>query len=159
MGSPPLTRGTQKRSERMTLYLRITPAYAGNTFLLRIQFRSSKDHPRLRGEHKEYFSGKQREEGSPPLTRGTPGVPGKCRSQPRITPAYAGNTSPSCRPHGRLWDHPRLRGEHAVLVIFLFPFTGSPPLTRGTRHLRRFCLRTVGITPAYAGNTRRKAMW
>ena len=71
----------------------------------------------------------------------------------RITPAYAGNTPLSDARFLITWDHPRLRGEHLLVMGFDIVLVGSPPHTRGT-----LCVIAVngvksGITPAYAGNT------
>ena len=95
-----------------------------------------RDHPRIRGEHRDVMR-------ILPLSVG-------------IIPAYAGNTgawrSPAefvlgSSPHTRgtpswaitslpiTWDHPRIRGEHSPLSIF-----------HGMN---------TGIIPAYAGNTMR----
>ena len=51
-------------------------------------------------------------------------------------------------------DHPRLRGEHIKRGTKLDCMEGSPPPTRGTRKQRFNNIRTVRITPAYAGNTK-----
>ena len=61
------------------------------------------------------------------------------------------------------WDHPRLRGEYHGLYPFVLDTLGSPPLTRGIpRHAEKVQF-FAGITPAYAGNTRRRecqrVMW
>ena len=91
--------------------------------------------------------------GSPPLTRGTliGWICGCCIGG--ITPAYAGNTRryPLC-PLG-IQDHPRLRGEHSMHSFVDRPFSGSPPLTRGTHFMKILSDLSNRITPAYAGNT------
>ena len=113
-GSSPHTRGTPSASSRATS--------------------STRDHPRIRGEHK---------------ARGVLGNRGA-----GIIPAYAGNTKPvfdsvnmrrGSSPHTRgtpctcasctyrPWDHPRIRGEQC-----------PPPVAVGVSR---------GIIPAYAGNT------
>ncbi len=71
LGSPPPMRGTRKNLIENVLDLRITPAYAGNTWIFHRQMFSSQDHPRLCGEH--YFSNLFRYsvKGSPPPMRGT----------------------------------------------------------------------------------------
>ena len=71
-GSPPLTRGILACGMITAGVVRITPAYAGNTFLRLIRGAPIQDHPRLRGE---YVMGAFRR--------------GKLSG---ITPAYAGNT-------------------------------------------------------------------
>ena len=52
-GSPPLTRGTLKSVIFFPALWRITPAYAGNTEATTRDMSQTKDHPRLRGEHRE----------------------------------------------------------------------------------------------------------
>ena len=155
MGSPPLTRGTQKRSERMTLYLRITPAYAGNTKSISAASSVRRDHPRLRGEHREFPASVAVSLGSPPLTRGTLLLPAARMGDFGITPAYAGNTLFLSFFFSPLQDHPRLRGEHDTCADFACVRLGSPPLTRGTPAARQCGNRHNGITPAYAGNTKK----
>ena len=71
----------------------------------------------------------------------------------RITPAYAGNTDCFYMYRDRVWDHPRLRGEHFDEEKRTIHIQGSPPPTRGTRKIPVIQFVAVGITPAYAGNT------
>ena len=70
-GSPPPTRGTRACILFCVLALRITPAYAGNTFTHLCIRSGVKDHPRLRGEHKSGAAKNIGRAGSPPPTRGT----------------------------------------------------------------------------------------
>ena len=112
LGSPPPTRGTLLPPISFNQFIRITPAYAGNTtytfnFLLLL-----KDHPRLRGEHLRPSVLCPNSPGSPPPTRGTHSRMEFFRFSGGITPAYAGNTICSSAVAGSVWDHPRLRGEH-----------------------------------------------
>ena len=92
--------------------------------------------------------------GSPPPTRGTPSCPLSSFSSSGITPAYAGNTRIKTRVQRLPRDHPRLRGEHVIFLIYLIPHVGSPPPTRGTLVCRAVLVAFSGITPAYAGNTK-----
>ena len=50
-------------------------------------------------------------------------------------------------------DHPRIRGEYKEILEISFPFTGSPPHTRGIRANPAVITADMRITPAYAGNT------
>ena len=131
----------------------ITPAYAGNTLIKLKVSVFTRDHPRLRGEHYNYRYLRGLGEGSPPPTRGTPIVSLFHSIQPRITPAYAGNTSIRRNRIPLYQDHPRLRGEHFISSIIIIMLPGSPPPTRGTQYLNDRCMFLPGITPAYAGNT------
>ena len=71
----------------------------------------------------------------------------------RITPAYAGKTSPHTHQTVLGQDHPRIRGKDWFRYYYLATNEGSPPHTRERRTrkiLRQECTR---ITPAYAGKT------
>ena len=75
---------------------------------------------------------------------------------PRITPACAGNSvlqSVFFKVHR---DHPRLRGEQNCCFPHICPFTGSPPLARGTVLPKRTGAYASLITPACAGNSYQK---
>ena len=89
---------------------------------------------------------------SPPLARGTPVYLLKSVHRPGITPARAGNTSGRGIPFLRLWDHPRLRGEHNREQMEAERKAGSPPPARGTLRWIHNASKSTGITPARAGN-------
>ena len=156
LGDHPRIRGEHVAApDAVVLVPGIIPAYAGNTARMAAQAAAlagssphtrgtrcgrrsasfhSWDHPRIRGEHETA------------LAVGHLGL--------GIIPAYAGNTvhyeatpraNRGSSPHTRgtlrwhpfrylvCWDHPRIRGEHALGQV-----DGAPVL---------------GIIPAYAGNT------
>ena len=134
-------------------YIRIIPAYAGSTNLLRGNVGGAMDHPRIRGEHEDIDERYLEMTGSSPHTRGAP--PNR-RRHPRslaIIPAYAGSTREAAGTGTARWDHPRIRGEHAERHDPKGNFTGSSPHTRGA--LPEVARRNgeVGIIPAYAGST------
>ena len=54
---------------------------------------------------------------------------------------------------GPCGDHPRVCGEHDVLVDYDICHTGSSPRMRGTQTGELEVDKTTGIIPAYAGNT------
>ena len=56
-----------------------------------------KDHPRIRGDNLEKSSFK--------------------RIISRITPAFAGITSPGMLPKGKIEDHPRIRGDNLLISL------------------------------------------
>ena len=69
--------------------------------------------------------------GSSPLTRGAPWAAVNGAATYRIIPAHAGSTA-WCHSHDmRSSDHPRSRGEHAVITADNENKYGSSPLTRG----------------------------
>ena len=73
----------------------------------------------------------------------------------RITPACAGNSSPT-KASPRCWrDHPRVCGEQKLTGLNSFNIAGSPPRVRGTDQQARFWVYDERITPACAGNRHR----
>ena len=95
--------------------------------------RTTRDHPRVCGEH------------DPPVNGSDSFV--------WIIPAYAGNTDGVFYVPGTVWDHPRVCGEHTVSMVVYATMLGSSPRMRGTLG-SQLCLSVgVGIIPAYAGNT------
>src|SRR5690606_16005120 len=116
-GSPPHTRGALVHLLQLHGHLRITPAYAGSTPTDDSRRRQRTDHPRIRGEHTDRRFPPESPHGSPPHTRGAhrPTIP--AGDNARITPAYAGSTPPGPWRCQRGSDHPRVRGEHACVVV------------------------------------------
>ena len=131
-GSPPLARGTVIKLYLMIYAAGITPACAGNSAKDGRNIGPKMDHPRLRGEQATGRNYDERDKGSPPLARGT--VLGGFRhgAALRITPACAGNSTSSQSTCISVGDHPRLRGEQAMMDMSIEDITGSPPLARGT---------------------------
>ena len=131
----------------------ITPACAGNSSAPRRCNIFRWDHPRLRGEQHLVPNPINHARGSPPLARGTEQADYFESERRRITPACAGNrrSFPLCA--AVKWDHPRLRGEQAIVRGNGMTNEGSPPLARGTVLALQFAKRARGITPACAGNS------
>ena len=153
-GSSPRMRGTHEIAVGDCLVLGIIPAYAGNTLMLTRCRPCSKDHPRVCGEHKYTFAREGLTMGSSPRMRGTHPSQHRPVRQSGIIPAYAGNTSRKLTRYSMFRDHPRVCGEHDVLVDYEICHTGSSPRMRGTHAVRVGACDIHGIIPAYAGNTR-----
>ena len=113
----------------------ITPAYAGKS-QRQIQIR-------------------RKGKGSPPPMRG------KGEHVPRavytggITPAYAGKSLHVVGLFVNVQDHPRLCGEKNDQTVRVGLYQGSPPPMRGKAILPHAVVAAVGITPAYAGKSRK----
>ena len=131
-GSSPLARGTHLWIGPFGPEWGIIPACAGNTGTKSRRPFSARDHPRLRGEHDEYGDGRPRRLGSSPLARGTRVAMSSTAHGTGIIPACAGNTIALRVLPIRYKDHPRLRGEHPLGCTWLYAWTGSSPLARGT---------------------------
>ena len=70
-----------------------------------------------------------------------------------IIPAYAGSTSPECLSTFLCRDHPRVCGEHVLMMNPSLFSMGSSPRMRGAQALAVFHDNLAGIIPAYAGST------
>ena len=152
-GSSPHARGTRRSGHTCRRVQGIIPACAGNTKHGLCDYRHFWDHPRMRGEHRRAVVSASRSSGSSPHARGTPALDVPVVGTWGIIPACAGNT---CFPPPRKWgrrDHPRMRGEHALLDCKPVRREGSSPHARGTLGLQVFDAVPDGIIPACAGNT------
>ena len=154
LGSSPHTRGAPPGHAHRDSAGRIIPAYAGSTDRVIQLVDSGGDHPRIRGEHVDRVLVGIVEYGSSPHTRGAR-RPGRRRARGAwIIPAYAGSTSPATPGRRRPGDHPRIRGEHAAVLLASSVWAGSSPHTRGALAALASQAHSIGIIPAYAGSTR-----
>ena len=131
----------------------IIPACAGNTSPRPARTPTTRDHPRVCGEHGYLTTAEVAELGSSPRVRGT--LPRSAWNATCwwIIPACAGNTILISGATGQHGDHPRVCGEHLPLVKRISCWPGSSPRVRGTRlDVERHQVR-AGIIPACAGNT------
>ena len=152
-GSPPLTRGKGIVLWTIISSFGITPAYAGKSYEGMPKRIEEKDHPRLRGEKPPISTAFYEVKGSPPLTRGKAEYIEREAVLDRITPAYAGKSSPPSRKMSSQQDHPRLRGEKITASSNRNSKIGSPPLTRGKGDCCAGDSFKSRITPAYAGKS------
>ena len=133
MGSSPRVRGTLLRDCGRDDRTGIIPACAGNTLIGRGALPRSGDHPRVCGEHRVAVDIIQIALGSSPRVRGTQRSRALRRPRCRgIIPACAGNTTASTSASSGAWDHPRVCGEHDILVNRIGLMLGSSPRVRGT---------------------------
>ena len=155
IGSSPLTRGKPNSSRQRLVAAGLIPAHAGKTGWILICVSSGRAHPRSRGENHAAFLMYSYTVGSSPLTRGKPRVKAREVKRGRLIPAHAGKTKCWCLPGGRLWAHPRSRGENQLTQLVKAWVTGSSPLTRGKRYRGRHCKAQGRLIPAHAGKTYR----
>ena len=131
MGSPPRMRGKVPQFANLGEQPGITPAYAGKRLFWPLSGFQFKDHPRVCGEKTGMSPYGMQKTGSPPRMRGK--VPERRRrtTEPGITPAYAGKSSPYSPAQKNLKDHPRVCGEKMLTGNTTDEETGSPPRMRG----------------------------
>ena len=130
-GSPPPMRGKGSLVQTAFTFLRITPAYAGKSFLSTSRAFCNQDHPRLCGEKPQAAKNVVEIVGSPPPMRGKAAETHPAGFHKGITPAYAGKSF-----------HLQISGISS---------RGSPPPMRGKVHIYVENIQSFGITPAYAG--------
>ena len=152
-GSSPRVRGTLRSMRSWFCRSRIIPACAGNTRRAARATASSRDHPRVCGEHSGVYVGRPNDLGSSPRVRGTRADVEPRASMHGIIPACAGNTCRSRFGGRRSGDHPRVCGEHFQDIAEEINCLGSSPRVRGTRAAHGVLGRRRRIIPACAGNT------
>ena len=91
-GSSPLARGLLRHERLVNLVDGIIPARAGFTRDMVARTGDKEDHPRSRGVYASDNLAKASENGSSPLARGLPALPGQFQFPHRIIPARAGFT-------------------------------------------------------------------
>ena len=131
----------------------IIPACAGSTGCASAPAASSRDHPRMRGEHSVRWQDQFAREGSSPHARGAPGVVVIPPAVAGIIPACAGSTRRRTLRASDRQDHPRMRGEHGGAMWVNAGDPGSSPHARGARQSFAASLAVRGIIPACAGST------
>ena len=110
-------------------------------------------HPRVCGEHgfsRECYDGQY---GSSPRVRGTPLAGSLVGMSSRFIPACAGNTDLRPDVFYEMAVHPRVCGEHLLVVDQRVDRPGSSPRVRGTRLGEVLMPLPVRFIPACAGNT------
>ena len=136
-GSSPHARGTPVTVICRLSSLGIIPACAGNTREMYCETCPSWDHPRMRGEHAHDRRILAAIRGSSPHARGTLCCRFRLFGRLGIIPACAGNTYGFYYAGDVIRDHPRMRGEHADMLLSPSSSWGSSPHARGTQSDRR----------------------
>ena len=133
-GSSPHVRGARNPTIQGSNRQGIIPACAGSTKCSSRTAPTSRDHPRMCGEHWR-----------PHLHAVVEGG---------IIPACAGSTRPASGCPSCRRDHPRMCGEHLSFIPIKSFRRGSSPHVRGALAAKPTSEHTTGIIPACAGSTR-----
>ena len=153
-GSSPHARGARTSGSMARSSSRIIPACAGSTTASGREWPTPRDHPRMRGEHRRSLRDMCQRGGSSPHARGALGGCTGHSCEPGIIPACAGSTGGCGSIAVRVWDHPRMRGEHPNFSDEVTEFGGSSPHARGAPRLMRRRRSAPRIIPACAGSTK-----
>ena len=152
-GSSPLTRGKPMADKITPTLTRLIPAHAGKTCSRQTRARSSRAHPRSRGENFTCAIADESGLGSSPLTRGKLGIACPMILAARLIPAHAGKTCRQAAGRAPARAHPRSRGENQAMIKSGPLGDGSSPLTRGKPQPRAPGLVQRRLIPAHAGKT------
>ena len=152
-GSSPRARGAHQRRHRRQPARGIIPACAGSTRGGSPATGSSRDHPRVRGEHGCSHGWDSPPPGSSPRARGAQVRGTRIGAVGGIIPACAGSTGAGDADWGGGGDHPRVRGEHSHALATMSRTLGSSPRARGARVQGSPGRPEEGIIPACAGST------
>ena len=113
-----------------------------------------RDHPRIRGTNYVRRFLLKNQTGSSPHTRDKPAGHSHQAQRLRIIPAYAGQTCHRGIFRNPDQDHPRIRGTNQLYDRRKARTAGSSPHTRDKQYFSLFPLSSIGIIPAYAGQTK-----
>ena len=151
MGSPPRRRGKERSTALVGTPTRITPAWAGKSYVFGPFRPGSWDHPRVGGEKHIANFNDENGQGSPPRGRGKDINFMKAEYGLGITPAWAGKRYINVREVCVSEDHPRVGGEKRSICSKQAETTGSPPRGRGKAAIPARQVPAARITPAWAG--------
>ena len=130
-GSSPRARGARASGRVYHPVAWIIPACAGSTRQGARSVQPTRDHPRVRGEHRKPLRCPACHMGSSPRARGAREVRAAGLPDGGIIPACAGSTLRARRRRRAMWDHPRVRGEHKFVRGDAELRRGSSPRARG----------------------------
>ena len=131
-GSSPPARGARRKRVSRARSRGIIPACAGSTYPKWARRRASNwIIPACAGSTENSYTSSSRNSGSSPPARGAHDHADPTGRRYRIIPACAGSTGMTGRRSHCLWDHPRLRGEHADWTFDDSDQPGSSPPARG----------------------------
>ena len=133
MGSSPHVRGAHNLTVDSVQNIGIIPACAGSTGSSPASTSSTRDHPRMCGEHQYAPIRRLRKTGSSPHVRGAQWVGSHAKYGVGIIPACAGSTGIIRLGRARAGDHPRMCGEHRLVPSLCSTHAGSSPHVRGAR--------------------------
>ena len=113
-GSPPHGRGKVQKLANGETGIRITPAWAGKSWIVSCFQFDARDHPRMGGEKAFQSKTNRQNMGSPPHGRGKGQAFPQVVTLTGITPAWAGKRLAPAPTGFKSQDHPRMGGEKVV---------------------------------------------
>ena len=154
-GSSPRGRGKLCLALCFRFRCGLIPAWAGKTAACTRRRGGIRAHPRVGGENLSAKDASGRPLGSSPRGRGKRSRSGSNLAWQGLIPAWAGKTTPRLPPARRVWAHPRVGGENALLKNGAYTGNGSSPRGRGKLAGTGALTEDLGLIPAWAGKTAR----
>ena len=158
VGSAPRARGTAVTPPPRRRRSRLSPACAGNGGEASARSVEAPAQPRVRGERVQLAPARLSSLGSAPRARGTGPRRLAHHQLPRLSPACAGNGGERHRFARMVAAQSRVRGERSAAVCGTSPAIGSAPRARGTGAHEPAVDPRHRLSPACAGNGRRRAV-
>ncbi len=149
---PPRARGTEDSDRSDCRFKGNTPACAGNGHLMPGRRDAIGKYPRVRGERRFVQNGPPPRCEIPPRARGTDQILAQDQRWDGNTPACAGNGDVASGNGSSTRKYPRVRGERLNYLHMSARRVEIPPRARGTGSAKRQSRRSLGNTPACAGN-------
>ena len=155
-GTIPAYAGSTRLSRTAVRHRGIIPACAGSTRDNGNLPKLARNHPRIRGEHKQVTGAWARLGGSSPHALGAHILCNLVEPIVGIIPACAGSTSSRAWATPPSGDHPRMRGKHRANLLMSLSVAGSSLHARGAPVQAGELGDATGIISACAGSTRRR---
>ena len=152
-GSSPYARGAPHDPNACQCLRGIIPVCTGSTLTASRRSSLPRDHPRMHGEHQYFCWSEPYIQGSSPYARGAPSGTAPYYTRTRIIPVCTGSTHFFGDDFHRVWDHPRMHGEHVPWNPAATSTTGSSPYARGARGPLGASWLSDGIIPVCTGST------
>ena len=153
LGTSPHARGPLHVVPRRPARPGNIPACAGTTAARMREKYASREHPRMRGDHRFWHRRNSKARGTSPHARGPPDLDLRIEVRPGNIPACAGTTLVGSGIRRRRGEHPRMRGDHSKFALPPDYVTGTSPHARGPRIRCLNRLFVCGNIPACAGTT------
>ena len=152
-GSSPRVRGKRFARRLVRGLRRLIPACAGKTFPRGKQIRQTGAHPRVCGENPSWAAFVVVLGGSSPRVRGKRTDRSIREAEGGLIPACAGKTSLPRQVRHPVGAHPRVCGENFRRLLISLCRMGSSPRVRGKHALCILFPGLTGLIPACAGKT------
>ena len=153
LGSSPYARGALVSDPAPLAGHGIIPVCTGSTQIAPDYVLVCRDHPRMHGEHDNMLIIARDNTGSSPYARGALSPSDDIAILKGIIPVCTGSTLQIDGHWGKETDHPRMHGEHSLVLAKVGLLRGSSPYARGALSFLVDVKSSTGIIPVCTGST------